>query len=108
MCLHNAAVKEIKIPITTIVGQVQSANALPKMLTPKRSSLVEMRAKWVDEESLLKHIDLSIIQELSKEDQEAARSLAKEFSCVCSRNDFDLGRMTGVKHEIKITDYTPF
>ena len=41
-----------------------------------------MKAQQVDEESLLKQIDMSGLKKWSKEDHEAARLLIKEFSYV--------------------------
>ena len=69
MSLQKNTAKEIKIPAKTIVGQVQATNAVPKMLTPVRNSLVGIKTEWVDEESLFKDIDLYGIQDWSKEDQ---------------------------------------
>ena len=100
VCLHDIHAKAIMLPIRPIIGQVQAMKAIPKMLTRKRGSLVGMKADQVDEESLSKHIDLSGIQEWYIEDQEAARSLIKEFSCIFFlRNDLDLWRTTVVKHK---------
>ena len=55
-------------------------NVIPKMLTPKRS-LVRMKTEQVDKESLLKHIDLSGIQNWSKKDKEGAKSLRSLLAC---------------------------
>ena len=77
------------------------------MLTPKRSSLVGMKAEHVDEESLLNHVELSGIQKWYKEDQEAARLLIKEL-CMFLKNGLDLGRITVVKHKINLCNHNPF
>ena len=71
----NITANDIKIHTRTIVGQVNARNAIPKLLTPKKDSLVGMKAEQVDEGSLLK-------QKWSKEDQKATRSLIMDFSCV--------------------------
>ena len=59
VCLHYITAKEIKITTRTTVGQVKAVKAIPKILTPMRSSLGGMKVEQFNEESLLKHIHLS-------------------------------------------------
>ena len=59
-------------------------------------------------EKLFDKLDLSGIEGLSNEDQEEIQKLIKEVSFLFALDDLDLGKMSIVKHTIKLMDNTPF
>ena len=58
---------------------------------------------WVHEK-----LDLSGMSEWSPHLQLKAKALLAEYSDIFSKHDLDLGRTSLAKHDIQLTDYTPF
>ena len=110
-----------------IVAQVATANVVPPMLRPKNpqesenqkdkvmkssdmSSEVPIKVQLTKDQlkELFDKIDLSGINDWSKEDQEEVWKLIKDFDFLFALNDLDLGKASIVQHTIKLTDHTPF
>ena len=61
-----------------------------------------------DPKDILQKLDLSGIEEWEPKLQQEARDLICKFACIFSQNDLDLGKMSIVKHSIKVNDSVPF
>ena len=104
--LRNNLVREITVPSRTIVCQIQLANMVPNLQTPKGQDLSENKER--DESCILDQVDLGEISTWSVEQQQAARKLLCDYSETFSKNDLDLGKCNILKHKIQLTDQQPF
>ena len=104
--LRNISARKITVPSRTIVCQVQLANMVPPIQTPKEQTLSKNKKK--DESCILEQLDLGEISTWSVEQQQAARKLLCDYSETFSKNDLDLGKCNILKHSIQITDQQPF
>ena len=57
---------------------------------------------------MFEKLDMSGIEHWSSENQQEAHDIAIEYGFMFALNDLDLGKTSIVKHEIKLSDYTPF
>ena len=81
MGLRNISAKKITVPSRTIVFQVQLANMVPPIQTPKEQTLSEnTENKKEDESCILDQLDLGEICTWSVEQQQAARKLLCDYS----------------------------
>ena len=127
MSLRNLTSRTITVKVKSIVAQVAAAIVDPSMLTPKNpqesekhedkrmkfpdmSSEAQIKVQLTKEqlEKLFDKLDLSGIEDWSKEDQEEVQKLIKDFGFLFVLNDLDWGKTSIVKCTIKHTDYTPF
>ena len=70
---------------------------------------IESNNKEVDDGSwVLNKLDLSGMEEWPPHLQVMAKALLCEYSDIFSKDDLDLGRTNLAKHDIQLTDYTPF
>ena len=134
--LKNLSCRKITIPAKSVVAQVYAANAVPGLLVPKnppekdkKNSEEEPKAKEAQKkteenppqddfqlptvspekiEKLFSKLDLSGLEGWETEDKEEVKALLKEYASIFALDDLDLGKTAMVKHEIKLTDYTPF
>ena len=104
--LRNISAKQITIPSRAVVCQVQLANMVPKIQTPKGQDPTEKRGE--DNTWILDQLDLGELERWSGDQQQAAKNLLCEYSGIFSKNDLDLGKCNIVKHDIKLTDHQPF
>ena len=104
--LRNVSAKQITIPSRTVVCQIQLANMVPKLQTPKEQDPSEQKGK--DNSWILDQLDLGEISTWSVEQQQAAKKLLCEYSETFSKNDLDVGKCNILKHKIKLTDHQPF
>ena len=86
--------------------QIQLANMVPNIQTPKGQDLSENKEK--DESCILDQLDLGEISTWSVEQQQAARKLLCDYSETFSKNDLDLGKCNILKHKTQLTDQQPF
>ena len=77
--------------------------------TEDGSSNPETKKEVSDErlEKLFSKLDLSGIEDWGGEDQQEVRVLIAEHASLFTLDDLDLGKMSVVKHHIKLTCYTP-
>ena len=127
MSLRNLTSRSITVKTKSVVAQVAAANVVLPMLVPKipqesekhedkrmkspyMSSETPIKVQLTQEqlEKLFDKIDFSRIKDLGNEDQEEVWKLIKDFGFLFALNDLDLGKISIVKHTIKLTDYTPF
>ena len=101
--LRNISARKISVPSRTIVRQIQLANMVPNIQTPKGQDLSENKEK--DESCILDQLDLEEISTLSVQQQQAARKLLCDYSETFSKNDLDLGKCNILKHKIQLTDH---
>ena len=104
---------EISLPAKTVIGQNSIANVVPPMLVPKCAGIlktVDEHKPGLDklEDTILDRIDLHGKSEWAPEDLGKIKSLIKEFTCILSQNDLDLGKTLLAKQKIKLTDKTLF
>ena len=59
-------------------------------------------------EWLLEQLDLTGLEEWSKDLQEKAKNMLKRNASIFSKHDLDMGRTNLVKHNIILTDPIPF
>ena len=104
--LRNVSAKQITIPSRAVVCQVQLANTVPKIQTPKEQDSTEQRGE--DNTWILDHSDLGELERWSGDQQQAAKYLLCGYSGIYSKNDLDLGKCKILKHDIKLTDHQPF
>ena len=108
--LHNCSEHRLLISAGTRIAEVQAANALPAMLAPKDAPQPQdiRVARPEDPQWLLDKLDLSGLEGLPEEAQEAAINLLKMNADIFSYHSLDLGKATKVKHPIKLSDEVPF
>ena len=104
--LRNTLAKKITVQSRTIVCQVQLANMVPNIQTPKEQAPSENKKE--DESCILEQLDLGEISTWSVEQQQAAGKLLCDYSETFSKNDLDLGKCNILKHKIQLTDQQPF
>ena len=104
--LRNISARKITVPSRTIVCQVQLANMVPPIQTPKEQAPTENKKE--DESCILEQLDLGEISTWSVEQQQAARKLLCDYSETFSKNDLDLGKCNILKHNIQLTDQQSF
>ena len=61
-----------------------------------------------DLKDILQKLNLSGMEEWEPQLQQAAQDLIREFACIFSQDDLDLGKTSIVKHSIKVNDPVPF
>ena len=80
--------------------------------TPKQSNEQRDTTESVDckdnGEWLLEQLDLTGLEEWSKDLQEKAKNMLKRNASIFSKHDLDMGRTNLVKHNIILTDPIPF
>ena len=76
--LRNVSAKQIIIPSRTVVCQIQLANIVPKIQTPKGQDLLEQRGK--DNSWILHQLDLGELDTWSVDQQQAAKKLLCDYS----------------------------
>ena len=96
---------KITVPSRTIVCQIQLANMVPPIQTPKEWPPTE---KMEDESCILDQLDLGEISTWSVEQQQAARNLLCDYSETFSKMILDLGKCNILKCNIQLTDQQPF
>ena len=97
--LKNVSARKITVPSRTIVCQIQLANMVPPIQTPKEQPPTENKKE--DESCILDQLDLEEISTWSVEQQQAARKLLCDYSEAFSKNDLDLGQCNVLKHNIQ-------
>ena len=104
--LRNVSARKITVPSRTIVCQIQLANMVPPIQTPKEQPPTENKKE--DESCILELLDLGEISTWSVEQQRATRKLLCDYSETLSKNDLDLDKCNILKHNIQLTDQQPF
>ena len=104
--LRNILARKITVPSRKIVCQIQLANMVPNIQTPKGQDLSVNKEK--DESCILDQLYLWEISTWSVEQQQDARKLLCDYSETFSKNDLDLGKCNILKHKIQLTDQQPF
>ena len=102
---RNASAKQITIPSRAAVCQVQLANMVPKIQTPKEQDPIE---QGEDNTWMLDQLYFSELDRWSGDQQQATKNLLYEYSGIFSENDLHLGKCNILKHNIKLTDHQPF
>ena len=104
--LRNISARKITVPSRTIVCQVQLANMVPNIQTPKEQALSENKKE--DESCIFDQLDLEEISTWSVEQQQAARKLLCDYSETFSKNYLELGKCNILKNNIQLTDQQLF
>ena len=104
--LRNFSARKFTVPSRTIVCQVQLANMVPPIQTPKEQPHTENKKE--DESCILEQLDLGEISTWSVAQQQAARKLLCDYSVTFSKHDLDLSKCNILKHNIQLTDQQPF
>ena len=104
--LRNISARKITVPSGAIVCQIQLANMVPPIQTPKEQAPTEN--KMEDDSCILDQLDLGEISTWSVELQQDAKKLLCDYSETFSKNDLDLGKCNILKDDIQLTDQQPF
>ena len=104
--LRNVSEKQNTIPSRTVLCQIQLANMVPKVQTPKGQDPSEHKKE--DKSWILDQLDLGEISTWSVEQQQAAKKLLSDYSETFSKNVLDLGKCNILKHNITLTDHQLF
>ena len=89
-----------------MVGQVVPANQIPPVVLLEETSegsTCNPQKVW-----LLEALDLQGLGEWPESEQEQARELLLEWEHLFAHSNLDLGRTALIKHQIEVTDQTPF
>ena len=127
--IRNHSQKVLKIPKEVKIGQIYTANRVPKILNnaikvtklekdiencaTKPSTANPMKEKVDSSPSepadwLLEKLDLSGMSKWPPDLQAKAKALLLSYSDIFSKDEMDLGKTNLVKHHIDLTNYTPF
>ena len=127
--IRNHSQKVLKIPKGVKIGQIFTANKVPKILNnaikvtklekdiensgTKVSTTNPMKEKVDSSPSqtgdwLLEKLDLSGMSKWPPDLQAKAKTLLLSYSDIFSKDEMDLGKTDLVKHHIALTNYTPF
>ena len=104
--LGNVSAKQITIPFRAVVCQVQLANMVPKLQTPKEQDTIEQKGQ--DNTWILDQLDLDDTERWSGDQQQAAKNLLCEYSGIFSKKSFRSGKCNILTHNIKLTGHQPF
>ena len=82
---------------------MQAANIVPNNMVMKDAHLGkdEKQSNQKEPEDILSEVDLSRISEWTTEEHVSATSLLKEYFCIFCKGDYDLGKISIVKHKIR-------
>ena len=126
--IRNHSQKVLKIPKGVKIGQIFTANQVPKILNnaikvtklkkdiknsaTKLSTTNPMKEKVDSSPSqtgdwLLEKLDLSGMSKWPPDLQAKAKALLLSYSDIFSKDEMDLGKTDLVKHHIALTNYTP-
>ena len=121
VAVRNTSARDILLPKGTIVGSVYSANKIPTIVAQsvkvsKLKADIEIpvnkpttdQTKEFDDKWLLDEVDISGFNECSESVQKLAQKTILDYKCLFAKNDMDMGKTHLVKHDIQLTDYTPF
>ena len=113
----------------TVVAELSPANVIPKMLAPKLASCqlelasegpksnklefvssTNSQLKLTQErrEKLFSKLDLTGDDNWTQDQRDVMDDVIKHYHHIFAVEDLELGRTDLVKHEIKLTNYTPF
>ena len=114
-CLRNHSAKQITLPKWTAVGEITATHIILAMLAPKptwhessKGKATTGKGKYESQKESLDKIDLTGLGEWSQNEQKEAWELISEYSSIFAMSDMDLGKISLVKHSIKLTDNIPF
>ena len=82
-------------------------NFTPKQVNEQRNTMESVDCKD-NGEWLLEQLDLTGLEEWSKDLQEEAKNMLRGNASIFSKHDLDMGRTNLVKHSIVLTDPIPF
>ena len=96
----------MEIPTKAMVGQVVTANQVPPVVHPTRTTKETHNKSpkgWV-----LEALDLQGLKEWPESEQKQARELLLKWKHLFAHSNLDLGKTTLIKHKIQLTDKMPF
>ena len=125
--IENRSERDVKLKPGTEIGTVIAANIVLTMqvsndfdvVGQERASSMLARVDSTnivgetpdvsnDLKDISQNLNLSTMEELEPQLQQAAQNLIHEFACIFSQDVLDLGKTTIVKHSIKVNDPVPF
>ena len=106
ICLRNLGAHPIVIPTKVIIGKVAPANQVPPVALPMETSW--MSACCFQKDWLLDELNLQGLEDWLEEKQMQARELLTRWGHLFAYSDLDMGKTSLIKHQIKLTEWTPF
>ena len=136
--IRNVTDRTITLPKGTRVGEIYTANRIPKILNqavkisklktdvenacdsdkanpsngsstnPNSDSTKSTETSSSPVDWVLEKLDLSGMKDWPLDLQAKAKALLVSYSDIFSKDELDLGTTNLTKHDIKLTDYTPF
>ena len=102
--LRNLHANHIIIPIKVVVGKVTAAHWVALMALPTEAIGEPTHDPWKD--WVLEEQSLQGLEEWPEEEWDWVRKLLVRWEL--AHSNLDLGKMSGIKHLIKLTNQTPF
>ena len=96
----------IIVPTKIVVGKVTPANRVPLVVLPMGTSGESACGPQYD--WILEELNLQGLEEWLREEQEWVSKLLVKWEHLFACSNLDLGKMSLIKHQIKLTDQTPF
>ena len=97
------------------MGEITTANMIPALLEQKptghgvdEKEATPKKGKTESQKELLDEIDLTGLEEWSRDEQKEAWELITEHASIFAMSDRDVGKSSLVKHSIRLTNNTPF
>ena len=97
------------------MGEIVVTDAILALLLPKPTEsdsvgveITTMQKQVEGQRELLDKIDMMGLWDWQSEDQNEAHDLIMEYASISAKHGMDLGKMSLVKHTIRLTDDTPF
>ena len=104
--LRNLSACSIEVPTRTTVGKVDPANQVQPVVLPLETlgeCAPSPQRGWILEE-----LSLQGLEEWPEVDQEQFMELLLKWEHLFSHSNLDLGKTSLIKHQIELTDWTPF
>ena len=106
MCLRNLGAHPIVVPTKVIIGKVVPANQVP--LVTLLTGTLGGSVSGLQEDWILDELNLQGLEDWPKDEQRQARELLTRWEHLFAHSDLDLRNMSLIKHQIELTDWTPF
>ena len=106
ICLHNLSTHTMEIPAKAMVGQVASANQVPPVVHPTRTT--KETSNKASKGWVLEALDLQGLTEWPESEQRKAWELLLKWEHLFAHSDLDLGKTALSKHKIQLMYQMPF
>ena len=106
ICLMNLGACPFVVPAKVIVRNVTPASQLPLVTLLTVALGGPASGYWKD--WILDELNLQGLEDWPKNDQRQARELLTKWEHLFAHSNLDMGKASLIKHQIELTDWTPF